>query len=160
PRQNLTRDRNEAAAAPKATATAPVARPPSAHEIVGVPPEPAKDPNSTIQLEAAEEIHKPPGPAQETMQGQRKQTVIIRPSSSIHTGVGSLRRGAPGDPWQRSPLTVRQEVKLLDSSSDVAVVFGSRLACLEDVEKFLRAAVRNGTWPTTLENVSDRRGFV
>jgi hypothetical protein len=72
---------------------------------------------------------------------------------------GSLRRGLPEDPWLRSPLTAQQERDLLAPTNGVAVLFGSRIAGLDEVDKFLHAACREGRL-ITLDTANDRRGFL
>ncbi len=72
---------------------------------------------------------------------------------------GSLRRGLPEDPWVRSPLTAQQERDLLAPTNGVSVLFGSRIAGLDEVDKFLHAACREGRL-ITLDTANDRRGFL
>jgi hypothetical protein len=74
---------------------------------------------------------------------------------------GTFRRSRPRDPWLRSPLTGQQESAVLAAESGVAVLFGSRLAGLEDVDEFLRASVAEKDYVTLtpLENAVDRQSF-
>jgi hypothetical protein len=72
---------------------------------------------------------------------------------------GALRRALANDPWIRSPLTAQQERDLLAPSNGVAVLFGSRVAGLDEVDKFLHAACREGRL-ITLDTANDRRGFL
>lgn len=72
---------------------------------------------------------------------------------------GSLRRGLAEDVWLRSPLTAQQELDLLAPTNGVAVLFGSRVAGLDDVDRFLHAACREGRL-ITLDTANDRRGFL
>jgi hypothetical protein len=72
---------------------------------------------------------------------------------------GTLRRGLPEDIWLRSPLTAQQELDLLMPSNGVAVLFGSRVAGLDDVDRFLHSACREGRL-ITLDTANDRRGFL
>jgi hypothetical protein len=72
---------------------------------------------------------------------------------------GTLRRGLPEDIWLRSPLTAQQELDLLVPSNGVAVLFGSRVAGLDDVDRFLHSACREGRL-ITLDTANDRRGFL
>jgi hypothetical protein len=72
---------------------------------------------------------------------------------------GTLRRGLPEENWLRSPLTAQQELDLLAPSNGVAVLFGSRVAGLDDVDRFLHTACREGRL-ITLDTANDRRGFL
>jgi hypothetical protein len=72
---------------------------------------------------------------------------------------GTLRRGLPEDSWLRSPLTAQQERDLLVPANGVAVLFGSHVAGLDEVDKFLHAACREGRL-ITLDSANDRRGFL
>jgi len=72
---------------------------------------------------------------------------------------GTLRRAFPEDPWLRSPLTAQQELDLLAPTNGVAVLFGSRVAGLDEVDRFLHAACREGRL-ITLDTANDRRGFL
>jgi hypothetical protein len=72
---------------------------------------------------------------------------------------GSLRRGLPEDPWLRSPLTAQQERDLMAPTNGVAVLFGSHVAGLDEIDKFLHAACREGRL-ITLDSANDRRGFL
>jgi len=72
---------------------------------------------------------------------------------------GTLRRGLPENNWIRSPLTAQQELDLLLPSNGVAVLFGSRVAGLDDVDRFLHTACREGRL-ITLDTANDRRGFL
>jgi len=53
----------------------------------------------------------------------------------------SFHRAAPSDMWRRSPLTAQQESEILADHSGVSVVFGARVAGLEQLQDFLPAAL-------------------
>jgi hypothetical protein len=72
---------------------------------------------------------------------------------------GSLRRSLSDDVWQRSPLTAQQELDLLAPQNGVAVLFGSRIAGLDQVDQFLHAACREGRL-ITLDTANERKGFL
>jgi hypothetical protein len=83
----------------------------------------------------------------------------LLPSEPLPETEGTLRRAFPEDPWLRSPLTAQQELDLLAPTNGVAVLFGSRVAGLDDVDRFLHAACREGRL-ITLDTANDRRGFL
>ncbi len=83
----------------------------------------------------------------------------LMPQEPLPENEGSLRRGLPDDVWLRSPLTAPQELDLLVPSNGVAVLFGSRVAGLDDVDRFLHTACREGRL-ITLDTANDRRGFL
>jgi hypothetical protein len=72
---------------------------------------------------------------------------------------GSLRRSLPEDVWLRSPMTAQQEMDLLAPENGVAVLFGSRIAGLDQVDQFLHAACREGRL-ITLDTANERKGFL
>ncbi|MGE3807569.1 MAG: hypothetical protein AB7K24_23135 [Gemmataceae bacterium] len=69
----------------------------------------------------------------------------------------SLRRSMPEDPFRRSPLTVAQEQELFEQASGVSVLFGSRLAGLDDLEPFLEL---QDVRLITVDVATDRSGFL
>jgi hypothetical protein len=71
----------------------------------------------------------------------------------------SSRRALPDDSWLRSPLTAQQESELLAPQNGVAVLFGSRIAGLDQVDQFLHAACREGRL-ITLDTANERKGFL
>jgi len=83
----------------------------------------------------------------------------LLPQEPLPEHEGTLRRGLPEDTWLRSPLTAQQELDLLAPTNGVAVLFGSRVAGLDDVDRFLHAACREGRL-ITLDTANDRRGFL
>jgi hypothetical protein len=83
----------------------------------------------------------------------------LLPQEPLPENEGSLRRGLPEDVWARSPLTAQQELDLLAPTNGVAVLFGSRVAGLDEVDRFLHAACREGRL-ITLDTANDRRGFL
>ena len=74
---------------------------------------------------------------------------------------GTFRRTLPGDHWLRSPLSGQQESDILATESGVTVLFGSRLAGLVDVERFLRASANEKTYVSfvQLADLEDRQTF-
>jgi hypothetical protein len=83
----------------------------------------------------------------------------LMPGEPLPENEGTLRRAFPEDPWLRSPLTAQQELDLLAPTNGVAVLFGSRVAGLDEVDRFLHAACREGRL-ITLDTANDRRGFL
>jgi hypothetical protein len=83
----------------------------------------------------------------------------LLPQEPLPEHEGTLRRGLPEDIWLRSPMTAQQELDLLTPTNGVAVLFGSRVAGLDDVDRFLHAACREGRL-ITLDTANDRRGFL
>jgi hypothetical protein len=81
------------------------------------------------------------------------------PPEPLSEQEGSLRRALPEDAWVRSPLTAQQERDILAPANGVAVLFGSRVAGLDEVDRFLHAACREGRL-ITLDTANDRRGFL
>lgn len=69
------------------------------------------------------------------------------------------RRPLPDDVWHRSPLTAQQEAEILAPSSGVAILFGSHIAGLEDVERFLELSCTDGRL-ITLDSATDRSSFL
>jgi hypothetical protein len=52
----------------------------------------------------------------------------------------TFRRALKSDPWVRSPITAEQESYLLNESNGVAILFGSSLSGLSEIETFIELA--------------------
>ncbi|GIW81868.1 MAG: hypothetical protein KatS3mg105_3675 [Gemmatales bacterium] len=88
--------------------------------------------------------------------------VIVVPATeqvSPEDEAESYRRPAPDNLWHRSPLTAEQEKELLADSSGVCVLFGSRLAGLDELERFLEFACDQARL-ITVDVATDRSGFL
>jgi len=73
----------------------------------------------------------------------------------------TYRRGKRGDPWVRSPLTGQQESEILAEKDGVVVLFGTRLAGLDQVKVFLEEMVAGKDFVAlnVAEGLEDKKRF-
>lgn len=117
---------------------------------------------STITLLAREDTQAD-GHANDRPRDDRTEMDLALPAASraplSEQDSASLRRAWPDDQWRRSPLTAEQEAELLAPNSGVAILFGSHIAGLDDVERFLEAACQD-TRLIILDAATDRSSFL